>query len=126
MDIAQSRIAELSFDEKTSILHVDILPEADMTLDNLREHYRIIKKITKGKKYFALVDVHNLYLIGTEGLEFALSKEALENRMAAAYCSPPLANRLNIFFLAHKASIPIEIFPCKESGLNWLRQLSAA
>lgn len=125
MNKVSTKIAQLSFEEEESILNVEIFDGADMSADNLKEHYQAIKKVTNGKKYFALIDVKNLYMIGLDGLDYAASSEALENRLAAAYCNPPLSNRLNITFLKviRKLPIPMDIFATKESGLDWLREL---
>lgn len=125
MNNTNTGIAKIYFDEKASILHVEVKSEALMDLQNLREHYQKIKQITKGKKHLALVDVTNPYVIFTEGLEYAASNEALENRVATAYCNPPLQNRLNIVNLSRRleSKIPVNIFPTKEEALHWLKDL---
>ena len=121
----KSKIAQLSYDEKESILHVEIEEDADMSLEILKEHYSTIERITNGQSYFALINAQNLYTIEWDGLEYSSRKEAFGNRLAAAYCSPPLANRLNINYLklVHNIAIPINIFPTRQLWLSWLNEL---
>ena len=125
MEKIKSKIAQLSYDEKESILHVEIDEDADMSLENLKEHYNTIEQVTNGQSYFALIDAGNLYHIEWDGLEYSSGKEAFGNRLAAAYCNPPLANRLNINYLkiVHNIAIPINIFPTRQSGLSWINEL---
>ena len=102
MILGTTSIANLKFDPKTSILHVEIIKDAEMNKENLEEHYRIINEITNGKRHLALIDSKNTYFIDFEAMRYASSQEVLNNRLAVAYFNPSLPNRLSIYCL-HQA-----------------------
>lgn len=122
MEQISTSIAELRFDEQNSLLHVTIKEGAMMDVKNLEEHYSKIEKITKGKKYIALVDVSQPYFIDHLGTKYASDPATLKNRTAAAYYNPPLSNRLSLMGLQQGIAGRIPTFIAMEKiiALKWL------
>lgn len=123
MKIVQTPIAEISFNETESILHIKVFEGAEMNLENAKIHYNEIKKLLGNKRYLALVDTTNYYTIKKEAWEYASSKEIVSNRIAVAHYNSCFANRLttNFFKTAFHAAMPFEIFGTKEEAVQWLK-----
>jgi hypothetical protein len=123
MKIIRTEIAELNFDEEESILHIKMLEDAHMNLQNTKEHYNIIKELTKGCKYLALIDATNYFKIDGDASKFAALPETTKDRVAAAHYTLNVSNRLtaNFFRLFYKPEIPVQAFKTKEDALRWLK-----
>jgi hypothetical protein len=123
MKIISTDIAELSFDEEESILHIKMLEDAHMNLEKTKEHYNIIKELTKSSKYLALIDATNFFRIDNDASRFAALPETTKDRVAAAHYTLNVSNRLtaNFFRLFYKPRIPVQAFKTKEEALRWLK-----
>jgi hypothetical protein len=120
-----TNIATLNFNEAESILHIEMMPDAEINLEQVKAHYKLIKKITKGKPYVALIDASNYYRMEPEALKYSAEQNTLGNRVAAAHYNCTVANTLTVSFFKKqlKPSIPIGIFKSKEEALTWIEQL---
>ena len=116
--------AQISFDEITSILYVKILDDVHFDLERMKEYYNIIKTLTKGDKHSVLFDASNYFTSDEEALHYAALPETTKGRVAAAYHSLNLANRLAIHFfrLLHRPHFSIQLFRTNEDAMEWLKQ----
>jgi hypothetical protein len=116
-------IAELFFDEETLILHIKILEDVHMDLEKTISHCRMVQKITKGEKYMALVDATNYFTSDEDALKYLALPETTGGRIAMAFHSLNLANRLTIHFfrLLYKPNFAIHLFRVHEDALEWLK-----
>lgn len=123
METTLTDIAEISFDEATAILHVKILEDIHMDLQKTINHSQEVQKVTKGEKYMALVDATNYFTSDDEALKYLALPDTTKGRMAMAFYSLNLANRLTIHFfrLLHKPSFAIHLFRTNEDALGWLK-----
>jgi hypothetical protein len=122
---AENEVATMQYDVKESILYINIRVGCEMTKENLVKHYSDIRELTKGERYFAVIDVSNYYSISDAGMRYAATKEALEKRAAVAYFNPCLANKISINFLKvrHQIEIPFSIFESRNEALKWIEKL---
>lgn len=123
MPTTLTKIAELNFDEESSVLHIRVIEGAEMNLQNTIAHYQAIEKITGGKKYLALVDASEYYSILPEALTFAALPQTIEKRIATAHYQTSLSNKLTLDFYRkfHKPSLAINTFQTKEEATAWLK-----
>ncbi|MGZ4043816.1 MAG: DUF7793 family protein [Bacteroidia bacterium] len=126
MRVLNTEIAIMTFDENERILHIQMIPGAEMTLDNTKEHYHLINQLTGGKEYIALVDASNYFIIDPEALKFAAEENTLVNRVAAAHYNSSVANLLTVSFFKNnlKPGIPVGIFKTKDDALEWIAKLN--
>src|SRR6185312_2758878 len=92
MKTALSPVAQLSFDESQSILYMKMLEGGVLNLANAKQHGIMIEELTAQKPYLALIDATNFFTIDDEVIKYAAIPAKLENRIAAAYFNPNLAN----------------------------------
>jgi hypothetical protein len=116
-------IAELSFDENESLLHIRVLKDAEMNLKNTIAHYKLIGEITEGKNYLALVDATEYFSINSETLKYTSLPETIEKRIATAHYNPSFGNKLTMDFFRkkHKPDLPVNSFDTKEEAIEWLK-----
>jgi hypothetical protein len=126
MEIIQTSIAEISFNEEENILHIILREDADMNVENTREHYEKINALVGDKMYLALVDATNYYRVEKESWEYASSTEVISNRIAIAHYNSSAANTITTSFFKkmYNVSMPLQIFDTKEEALEWLRSFS--
>jgi len=121
--MVRTEIAEISFDESTSILHIKMFEDAKMDLENTVEHYDLIKSLTSGKKHLVLVDATHFFSIDEKALQYAAQPETTKNRIATAYFTTHLGNRFttNFFKTFYKPNLPVQSFKTKQEALEWLK-----
>ncbi|MCW3075960.1 MAG: hypothetical protein JWO32_569 [Bacteroidetes bacterium] len=126
MSTAITPIANLSFEENESILHIKIRENAEMNLENAKAHYSTINELVKNKKYLALVESSEYFTMEKEAWQFASGKNIISNRVAVAHYNSSLANRLNVSYYKSKLStaMPLQIFKTKQEALHWLKSFS--
>ncbi len=124
MEIINTDLAEIYFDRGDSILHIKLREGAKITLDNCRQHYELIRKITENKKHVSLVDATNFFTIDKEALRLSSASKTRGNLIATAYYTTNLANRLttNFFIAFYRPAFPISLFKTKEEALAWLKE----
>ena len=123
METIITDIAEIRFDEETAILHVKIREDVHMDLEKTMNHCNTVQKITKGKNYMALVDATNYFTTDEDALKYLALPETTTGRIAMAFHSLNLANRLTIHFfrLLYKPNFTIHLFRVHEDALEWLK-----
>ncbi len=124
MKTVYTDVASISYDEITSIIHLKIMDDAHLDLEKVKEYYNVIKTLTRGEKHSVLFDASNYFTSDEEALKYAALPETTKGRVAVAYHSLNLANRLTIHFfrLLHKPRFAIQLFRTKEEAMNWLNQ----
>jgi hypothetical protein len=124
MKTVYTDIASISFDEITSILYIKIMDDAHMDLERAKEHYSIIRTLTKGEKHSALFDASSYFTSDEEALKYAALPDTTKGRISTAYHSLNLANRLTIHFfrLLYKPHFAIQLFRTSEDAMQWLKQ----
>ena len=123
METIVTDIAEIFFDEESSILHVKVLEDVHMDMQKTINHSRAVHQITKGQKYMALVDATHYFTADDDALKYLALPDTTKGRSAMAFHSLNLANRLTIHFfrLLHKPNFTIHLFRTHEDALDWLR-----
>jgi len=120
--MVRTAIAELSFDEKSGLLHIRMLKGADMSLESSQAHYEAILELTGGKDYLALVDASEYFTISPEALRYTSLPGTIGRRIATAYYQASIGNKLTLDFFRkyHKPHIPLGVFNTREEATEWL------
>lgn len=124
MGTTYSDISEITFNEAESILYIKIMADIEIDLEKIKKHFELINKITDNKKHIAIINGINYFYIKDDALKYVASLKATENRIATAFYSENLANRLSILCLKlyYPPSTPFQYFSKKETALAWLNQ----
>lgn len=119
-----SPVAELSFDEKESVLHIKMLEGAVLNLANTKQHARQMEELTSGKPYIALIDTTNFFTIDEEIYKQSSTSLKPPNRIAGACFNPTLANRftVEVFRKFGNPKYPMEVFNTKAEAMQWLKK----
>lgn len=115
-------IAALHMDED-GILIVEMLPGANVTLENNREYLAATNQLLNGRKALVLFDASVQYSITEEAKAFGTSEAFLSNRIAIAYVTRSVANKLmfNLYLTVYKPMVPAKMFSTRKSALKWLK-----
>jgi len=118
----ETSIAEMHIDED-GILQIKIKKGAYLTLENIKEYYAETNKLLGENKALVLFDASAEYTITEEAKAFGQTEEATKNRIAIAYITNSVTNKLvfNIYVKLYKPKVPMKMFSKKENGLKWLK-----
>lgn len=122
MNKITTSVAEMHVDVD-GILNIKIFPNVLLTLEKVKEYYIISKEIVGNKKALVLFDGSEEYSITEEAKFFGASKEVTDTRIAVAYITNSIANKLmfNLYLSVNKPEVPTKMFSSKENGLKWLK-----
>lgn len=122
MKKAETSIAEMHIDED-GILQTKIKKGAHLTVENLREYYKLTNILLEGKKALVLFDASEEYTTTDEADTYGQSEEATANRIAIAYITNSISNKLrfNLYRKFYRPKVPMKMFSKKENGLKWLK-----
>ena len=122
MDKIVTSIAEMHLDED-GILIVEMLPGINVTLERSREYLAATNQFLDGRKALILFDASAEYTITEEAKAFGTSDAFISNRIAIAFVTRSIANRLmfNLYLTVYKPAIPTKMFSSRNSALKWLK-----
>ncbi len=109
--------------DEDGILVVEILPGVNVTIEKSREYLAATNQLLNGRKALILLDASAEYTITEEAKAFGSSDAFLSNRIAIAYVTKSLGNRLmfNLYLTVYKPSIPTRMFSSRKTALQWLK-----
>lgn len=121
MNKMRTSVAEMHIDDD-GILQIRFFKGATVTLDKIKEYYRVSNDLLAGKKALVLIDATEDYNVTDEAKAFGQTDEATKNRIAIAYVTSSLANRIkfNLYLKIYKPKVPLKMFTSKDSALKWL------
>lgn len=122
MNKITTSVAEMHIDED-GILRIKILPGSTITLEAIKEYFEATILLLNGKKALILFDGSAEYTMTEEAKAFGSSDEVLKTRIAIAYITKSITNKLmfNLYLSVYKPSVPTKMFSSQESGLKWLK-----
>jgi hypothetical protein len=125
LQTAITPLAEISFDEETTILHIKIFENAEVNLENARKHFELVEQLIGRTPHFALVDATHHYTIEKEAWKYASEIHVLSNRKAIAHYNSSYANNLTTTFFkaTEKSSVPFQIFKTQKEATDWFKTI---
>ena len=94
----RTKIAELHFDAKNAILYMNVLENAEMTLQNTIEHYSAIESLVGLSKHVAIINSKNYFIVNPKVLEYTSKQTTYKNRVATAHYNLTMANKITVDF----------------------------
>lgn len=121
MNKANTSVAEMHIDDD-GILQIRFFKGVTITLDEIKEYYKVSNELLAGKKALVLVDASEDYNVTDEAKAFGQTDEATKNRIAIAYVTSSITNRImfNLYVKIYKPKVPLKMFTSKKSALKWL------
>ena len=106
------------------ILHICLLEDSDIDLEESKLMQKKSLSLTNGKKFVALIDARAEVRVSKESREWGSTAEAQVNMIAQAIIVNSLANRLvgNFIIKFHKPVAKTRLFSDEQSALDWLRK----
>jgi hypothetical protein len=106
------------------IIIVRYKEEAEIELDDVIEHSKILKEITNGVKMPILVDGRKAHAVSPEAREFAASPQESALRSAQALLVNSLAAKLvaNFYINFNKPLHPVKVFKTEKAAIKWLQE----
>ena len=103
-----------------------VIPFEGIELDDIdvREMREVYLRFSKNNAFAILLDATNNFTPTQDARKLLASKEYAEKRIAAAFVTKTLANKIfgNFFINFNKPHSPTKLFTDEESALAWLRE----
>ncbi|MGZ4059110.1 MAG: DUF7793 family protein [Bacteroidia bacterium] len=122
MNKVRTSVAEMFIDDD-GILRFKMLEGAHITLEKIKEYYEAGNRLAGNKKVLVLIDGQLNYTITDEAKKYSASAEAVQNRIAVAFVTNSVANRLviNLYIKFDKPVVPTKMFSSEAAALKWLK-----
>jgi len=110
--------------EHLPILRLTVFEGVDLEFEDILEMAAAFRKISNGEKFAVLLDATKPFTVSSEARTFIASKELTSDRMAAAFVTKSLANRIvgNFFIKFNKPATPTKLFSEEALAMEWLWQ----
>lgn len=96
----------------------------ELDIDDVKEMRRVYLEFSKGKPFAVLLDASENFIPNEEARALLASKEYTDKRVAAAFVTTTLANRIigNFFINFNKPASPTKLFNDEASAFKWLKE----
>jgi hypothetical protein len=101
---------------------------AEIKVEDIRELRIKCLELSKGGSFAILLDATGIFTIKDDARALLASTEFTDKRIAAAFVTPGLANRIvgNFFIRFNKPASATKLFNDEASAFEWLKQIMAA
>jgi hypothetical protein len=112
--------------DSDGILHTQVKPHIEITLEDAREALEQIQLLCAGKRHPVLVDLTNCKAMSREARAYYAGEQAAKAGLAAALLiGSPLARAIGNFFMGlSKPVFPARLFTSEAEALAWLKGLA--
>ena len=101
------------------IVHIDMLPNAEISLKDADEFLNEIENVSDGKKYPLIIDANSITSVERNARK--LFSETTIVSAVALVVSTPLGKIIGNFFLGlNKTDLPFKLFSSKTEAFEWL------
>lgn len=123
MKEAFTTTARLFYDPEQKLLKIIITEGAHIGIQDVRNHFRVSRLLTEGKKVRVLSDSRANYSITAEARDEA-AKLSREDRAATAIVSSNPVSRFisNLYIRFSKPNVPTRLFESESEAMAWLDQ----
>lgn len=122
-----TRTARIWLDDDNNILHFDVLPGAEVVLEDTQEYVSIMAKLKKTPKVLLITDLRGVKSI-TRDSRVCLSSEETGNLVSAcALLIGSTTSRVmgNFFLGLNKPPYPTRLFTSEAKASEWLKGFTA-
>lgn len=96
----------------------------EIDVNDVREMRNVYLKFSNGSSFAILLDATNNFSPTDEARALLASKEYTDKRVAAAFVTPTLANKIigNFFIKFNKPATPTKLFNEEDIAFQWLKE----
>ncbi len=125
-EVIDTRAARIWIDDD-SILHFEILPEADVILADAQENIAICARLKRTERACLMIDLRAIKSITREARTYFAGNEAGELAEACAILIGSAGSRVigNFFLGLNKPTFPTRLFSSEDKALAWLKEFPA-
>lgn len=116
----QLRTAEVQLLED-NIVFINILPKAEIFLEDANKLYDAVMKLAEGNLYPLLIDAKSIVSMDRDARKRFSHEETVS--AVALIVGTPLSKIIGNFFIGlNKTAIPFKLFSSKSDALEWLKE----
>lgn len=121
MKEAWTSTAQLWYNQTENLLRIEMKPTKPLTLDDMRNHYVELNRLTEGRKALVLINFGTNFSAVREARQYTVEQSA--HRIATAVIADSWFARLkvNYYMYFNKYQTPIQFFLSEENAINWLK-----
>ena len=121
--IYRTDIAEFWFDEQ-GILYCNAMPTV-RTIENIMESFKLVEKITDGKKVYLITDLTNTGAQSKKERDFAIKLLPRYYKAMGIISQSDFGRTMaNIFLSLYSLPIPVKIFKTEVEAREWIKEIS--
>ena len=120
-EVFEIRTAKIWLGED-GILYIKILPKSEITLEDIKEQFKIASKLVNNKRIPFLIDSRGVKSMERASRKF-IQEESKEIVSKLAILIGSYISRLigNLFIGINKSSYPTKIFTLEDKAIQWLK-----
>ncbi len=124
MKEAWTHTAQMWYDEQENLLTIRISKDAHITLNDVKNHYEVIRRLVGDHKPLVLSDIRSSYTISKEARKYAAFEST--NRKATAIVSNKFVSRIfaNLYIYLNRPATPTRLFSTEQAAMAWLKTFS--
>jgi hypothetical protein len=105
------------------IVQIDVFPEVEITIEDVKQGVQYLEEIGKGKKYPLLFVAQAYSLPSDRTREYLANRNSIPFSFAEAYviCSLPQKIVGNFYLRVNKPARPTQIFNSESDAVSWLK-----
>jgi len=121
-EIIETRTARIWYGED-GIIRYEVLPDAEVTLEDTIEYITIQSNLTKAKKVLNLTDIRNVKSITRKGRQYLIGEETVKlTKACALIIESPVSRIIGNFMLGlNKPDYPVKLFTIEDEAIIWLK-----
>ena len=127
-DVAVFSAGEVRLDRRHGIVRVSFVPGTVQDLDNAREEFAAVVRVSRGERLPLLVDMANTKSITREARAFFASDEVAKALSAVALLSRSSVTTMmaNVYFAVFgDQGVPTKLFTQEAEAIAWLKGFRA-
>ncbi|MCK4760933.1 MAG: STAS/SEC14 domain-containing protein [Candidatus Aminicenantes bacterium] len=109
---------------RDNICHVELLPDVEITLDDMKKNVAATYNVVGGKKALIFIDIRKVKYMTREARLYPSGREMEKVTAAAALLTgSPVSKVVGNFFLGlnKPPTHPIKLFTSEEKAVEWLK-----
>lgn len=112
------------FRNEYGILEMVAAPEAELTVDKIREANDVLEKLSEGRKQLILFVTHPLGQMTSEARKYPITEQKLRYTLAQAVVVNSMSTLLlaNFYVRLKRFPFPYKVFRSREKAIVWLRR----
>ena len=123
MKEAWTHTAQMWYDELENLLTIRITKNANITINDVKNHFEVVQRLVGDKKPLVLSDIRSSYTISNEARKYAAFQSS--NRKATAIVTNKFISRMfaNLYIYLNRPQSPTRLFNSEAAARAWLKSI---